>query len=75
MNTLKAVLPYLQIAVSVLLIAVILLQQRGTGLGGVFGGEGGAYHTKRGIEKFLFIGTIVLSALFFVVGIFSLILG
>lgn len=49
-----------------LLTAVILLQSKGTGLGGVFGGgEGNIYRTKRGAEKVLFIGTIVLAVLFF----------
>lgn len=74
MNILKFVLPYIQIAVSLLLVGAILLQQRGTGLGGVFGGEGGVYHTKRGLEKILFIATIALAALFFISGILSLIL-
>ena len=32
-----------QLAVSILLIIFILLQQRGAGLGGIFGGEGGVY--------------------------------
>lgn len=54
-----------QIAVSVLLIAAILLQARGSGLGATFGGEGNVYRTKRGVEKFLFRATIVLSILFF----------
>ena len=54
-----------QIAVSVLLVAAILLQARGSGLGATFGGEGNVYRTKRGVEKFLFRATIVLSILFF----------
>jgi preprotein translocase subunit SecG len=55
-----------QIIISVLLIAAILLQQRGGGLSPVFGGEGAVYRTRRGMERFIFIGTIVLSALFLV---------
>ncbi len=54
-----------QIVVSILLITVILLQNRGTGLSGIFGGSGAVFQTKRGIEKILFIATIVLAALFF----------
>ncbi len=54
-----------QIVVSILLIIVILLQNRGTGLGSAFGGTGGVYLTKRGLEKKLFIATIVLAVLFF----------
>ena len=64
MSSLASALPFVQIGVSVLLIAAILLQQRGSGLSGVFGGEGNVYRTKRGFERTLFISTIVLGALF-----------
>ncbi|MEK7085058.1 MAG: preprotein translocase subunit SecG [Patescibacteria group bacterium] len=64
MSSLARALPFVQIGVSVLLIAAILLQQRGSGLSGVFGGEGNVYRTKRGFERTLFISTIVLGALF-----------
>ncbi len=53
-----------QVIVSILLIAAVLLQQRGTGLSATFGGEGNVYRTKRGLEKVLFIATIVLATLF-----------
>lgn len=54
-----------QVAVSILLVALILLQPRGTGLGSTFGGEGGnVYFTKRGAEKIIFILTIILAAAF-----------
>lgn len=66
MQYLSALLPYTQIIISLLLITAILLQQRGTGLGAAFGGEGGVYHTKRGFERILFISTIVLSILFLI---------
>lgn len=62
---LPKILSLAQILISVLLIAAILLQQRGTGLGASFGGEGNIYRTKRGFEKTLFISTIVLAILFF----------
>lgn len=53
------------IAISTILVVLILLQQRGEGISTVFGGSGsGAYHTKRGMEKFIFIATIVTSTLF-----------
>ncbi len=58
-----------QIAVSVLLVAVILLQQRGVGLGATFGGGGEAFRTKRGLEKGLFYATIVLSVVFLGLGL------
>lgn len=53
-----------QIVISILLIIVILFQQKGSGLSGVFGGEGNIYRTKRGLERFLFIFTIILVVLF-----------
>ena len=58
-----------QIIVAVLLIVFILVQQRGAGLGGIFGGEGGVYRTKRGIEKTLFILTIIFAFLFIAISL------
>jgi len=47
------------------LIALILLQERSSGLSGIFGGEGGGfYQTRRGMERWLFIATIVLGIVF-----------
>lgn len=60
-----------QIIIAVLLMASILMQSRGAGLSGVFGGSSGIYRTKRGIEKSLFISTIVLAVLFFGIAILS----
>lgn len=54
-----------QFIFGVLLILAILMQNRGAGLGGVFGGSGGVYLAKRGLEKKLFMATIVISILFF----------
>ena len=69
----KTILLVLQIAVPVLLIVCILLQQRGTALGSAFGGEGGGFHTKRrGLEKKIFVSTIVLGVLFIVVSLLNL---
>ena len=51
------------------MMTAILLQSRGTGLSGVFGGASNVYRTKRGIEKTLFIATIVLAVLFFVISL------
>ncbi|MEK7478552.1 MAG: preprotein translocase subunit SecG [Patescibacteria group bacterium] len=50
----------IQIIVSILLIIVILLQERSSGLSGVFGGNSEFYHTRRGLEKIIFWSTIVL---------------
>lgn len=54
-----------EIVISVLLVVLILLQSKGAGLSAVFGGEGNVYTVRRGAEKALFIGTIVLSILLF----------
>ncbi len=58
-----------QIVVSLLLITVILLQNRGTGLSGIFGGSSAVFQTKRGVERVLFITTIVLAVIFFALSI------
>ena len=52
-----------QMILAIALIASILLQQRGTGLGGAFGGEVTAYRSRRGIERTLFRLTVVLAIL------------
>ena len=57
---------------SVALIAAILLQQRGTGLGGAFGGEVTAYRSRRGIERTLFRLTILLAVLFVIFSLLNL---
>ena len=60
----EKILNIIQIVIAGLLIIAILLQQRGTGLSGAFGGEGGVYFKKRGAEKIIFIATIILAVLF-----------
>ncbi len=43
----------------------MILQAKGQGLGNIFGGAGGdSYRTRRGLEKTLFRGTIVLMLVF-----------
>ena len=50
------------------LIAAILMQSRGSGMGAAFGGGGGeSFHTRRGVEQRLYQFTIVLAVLFVVV--------
>ena len=53
-----------QVTVSVALMASILLQTRGAGLGAAFGGDSSVYRSRRGIEKRLFQFTIILAVLF-----------
>lgn len=62
-----------QMILAVALIASILLQQRGTGLGGAFGGEVTAYRSRRGIERTLFRLTVVLAVLFVLFSLLNLI--
>ena len=69
-------IPYIQIVLSILLIGGILLQPSEAGMGGAFGGGDGfssGHHSKRGAEKTIFIGTIVVAILFAVTS-FSLLL-
>ena len=61
----------IQIIVSVAIVALVLLQTKGSGLGGIFGGDGGVYRTRRGIEKTLYQVTIGLAVFFFVVSLIS----
>lgn len=55
-----------QILVSAAMMAAILLQARGTGLSGTFGGDSAVYRSRRGIEKRLWQFTILLIALYVV---------
>lgn len=64
-------LDIIQIIIAVLMIAAILLQAKGTGLSGVFGGQGNVFRTKRGFEKILFYITIGLAIGFFVVALIN----
>lgn len=61
-----------QIILSVTLIAIVMLQTRGGGLGGIFGGQSGVYRTRRGIEKTLFQLTIAIATVFLVVSLLRL---
>ncbi len=77
MNTIASVLPYVQILLSALLIAGVMLQRGGSGLGGGFG-EGdnfsSAHHTRRGFEKTLFNSTIVIGIAFAVTALLAIII-
>jgi protein translocase SecG subunit len=60
----KNLLTFVLIAINVLLVITILLQQKEGGLSTVFGGEGSVYRSKRGLAKGLHYFTIILSVLF-----------
>jgi len=67
------ILTVIQVIAAVLLIVLILLQERSAGLSGLLGGDsGGVYQTRRGLEKAIFYGTIFLAVLFVVLAILQL---
>ena len=61
---LDSILQILTIASAILMVASILLQQRGASLGAGFGSSGELYTSRRGIDKNLFEATIVLAVIF-----------
>lgn len=63
-----------QIIVSIALIFSILLQARGTGLSGTFGGDSAVYRSRRGVERRLWQFTILLLVLFVIFSLASYIL-
>lgn len=60
-----------QIILSVLLIALVVMQSKNLGTSAMFGGSGSFATTRRGFEKTLFNLTLVVSVLFFLVAIAS----
>ena len=63
------------IIVSIALIASVLLQSKGVGLGGLAGGDaGGVYSQRRGIEKVMIYITIALSVVFLLLALISVII-
>jgi protein translocase SecG subunit len=65
----------IQIVVSILLVVSVLLQNRAEGLGKMFGGGGEVFRTKRGLEKFLYYFTIVLTSVLVILSLTLLKLG
>jgi preprotein translocase subunit SecG len=63
-----------QIFFAFLMMLAILLQNRGSGLSGIFGGSDNVYRTKRGVEKTLFIATIGLAVAFFLASLLSIVI-
>ncbi len=61
----------IQIIVSITLIGILLVQMKGEGLGGIFGGDSSVYHQRRGLEATLFNITVVLSAIFLLLSLLS----
>ncbi len=61
-----------QIIISLILIALIMLQAKGVGLGRAWGGGGEFYKSKRGVEKIVFNLTIIAAIIFFISSILNL---
>lgn len=64
----------IQLVVAILLTVSILLQNRGSGLSGAFGGDFGGYYTKRGMEKFLFYLSMALGTVFILLAIATIVI-
>lgn len=62
-------LKIVQIIIAIALIIVILLQNKGAGLGSMFGGSNNVYLAKRGLDKALFVATIALTVIFFAISL------
>jgi len=60
-----------QILIAIALIATVLFQLRGGGIGGIFGQADSVYRTRRGIESTLFKLTIILIVLLVVFAVFT----
>ncbi len=71
------ILPYIQIILSLLLIAGVLLQRSEASLGSAFGGDGtiGGRFTRRGLEKTIFNATLVIAILFALSAFAGLLIG
>ncbi|PIZ86410.1 preprotein translocase subunit SecG [bacterium CG_4_10_14_0_2_um_filter_33_32] len=60
----RTILLSITLVSAIIVIIAVLLQAKGSGLGGIFGGEGNIYRTRRGLEKGIFILTIVVGIIF-----------
>ncbi len=68
----KETLNIFELIIAVLIVGVIILQNRGASTGMAFGGTGESYRSKRGLEQLLFYVTIILASFFALISILSL---
>lgn len=65
--------PIFQIIISLIVIGLVLVQERSSGMSGILGGGSGTpYYARRGVEKGIFIATIVAVVLFAGLALLSL---
>jgi preprotein translocase subunit SecG len=57
------IIKIIQLVLSIIITLLVLIQSKGTGLSSAFGGAGGFYRTRRGVEKLVFASTIVIGVL------------
>jgi preprotein translocase subunit SecG len=68
-------LKIIQVVLAILIMASVLLQQRGAGLGDAFGGDSAVFSSRRGAEKVLYQLTVIFSVAFIIVVLSDLLLG
>jgi protein translocase SecG subunit len=75
MQLVKAILPFVEIISSVVMVLAILLEQSGAEVGGALGGGGESYHhTRRGFQKFLFYLALISAIVFALSALLDIIL-
>ena len=71
MSFLAPYVQFAQILIAIALVAVVLLQSRGSGMGSGFSADSSIYRTRRGVERTLFQFTIGLAVLFVLISLVS----
>ncbi|MCL2110561.1 preprotein translocase subunit SecG [Microgenomates group bacterium] len=62
----------IEVVLAAIMIFLILIQAGDAGISGIWSGGGETYHTKRGVEKVIFVATIITSVLFAVTALITL---
>jgi preprotein translocase subunit SecG len=70
-TALSIIFNVVQILISAALIALTVIQGRGSGLSSTFGGGGSVQRTRRGVEKTIYNVTVILAVVFFIVSLLS----
>jgi protein translocase SecG subunit len=68
------ILLILSVILSVIIVSLILIQNKGAGLGGAWGGGGEMFQTRRGIEKITLNLTVIFIVIFFTVSLVKLLI-